>query len=159
MNERREAPKAALSPTGLNHHRIGAEKIAATAAFGGNGAPDEMKLRTPTSLFFRWNLDCGFLGIWDRWPVRFLIGRAEPTFGARVCGLGMTKSARVTRCASGPAEVAARSECDPRAIVMGPTLMSECWRKAIQKRHMHACVLYYVRWATRDNGERDFVEK
>src|SRR5687767_13265567 len=40
MNERREAPKAALSPTGLNHHRIRAEKIAATAAFGGIGAPD-----------------------------------------------------------------------------------------------------------------------
>jgi hypothetical protein len=47
------------------------------------GAPDETKLRT--SLFFRWNLDCGFLGIWDRWPARFLIGRAEPTFGAHVC--------------------------------------------------------------------------
>ena len=42
-NERREAPKAALSPTGLNHHRIRAEKIAATAAFGGNGAPGEIR--------------------------------------------------------------------------------------------------------------------
>jgi hypothetical protein len=39
MNERREAPKAALSPTGLNHHRIRAEKIAATAAFGRKWRP------------------------------------------------------------------------------------------------------------------------
>jgi hypothetical protein len=47
MNERRKAPKAALSPTGLNHHRIRAEKIAATAAFGGNGAPGRIRTHDP----------------------------------------------------------------------------------------------------------------
>jgi hypothetical protein len=43
------SPKAALSPTDLNHHRIRAEKIAATAAFGGNGAPRPMKMGTTRS--------------------------------------------------------------------------------------------------------------
>ncbi|MBY5643869.1 hypothetical protein [Rhizobium leguminosarum] len=57
-----------------------------------NGAPDEMKLTTPRHCFSDRILSTAS-GHLDRWPVLFLIGRAEPTFGARVCGLGMTKSA------------------------------------------------------------------